>query len=195
MASREPELRNLKIAAEERWAFDRWRERVTFRDMEDRVKLPVEQGGLGYSISRPVLIRRAKDYRTTWATENDATRDEWRESELEDLAEQAQGIRAFLGPVDEAEARKLAAALGITIDALLTEPRWVRLVPLRDEKVRLAAWRELREVGVQRRKLLGLDAAIEVSVTTTSATESAIAELERQLDLIDSPPEREQANE
>lgn len=51
-----------KVAIEEEWAYDRRAERLSWRQMRDLSALPVERGGLGYSLGIATLQARADAY-------------------------------------------------------------------------------------------------------------------------------------
>lgn len=175
------ELADVAIMQEERWAYERRIDRLTYRAMADLARQGPEDGGLGRELSTATLVRRANAYRKSLMLEESETRDEHRARELESLDRQERALYAFLDPIDRAESHKVAAALGMTVDELIA--RKPMHVIMRADKLRIAAISQLRGVSESRRRLLGLDAPTEssVTVTTVDATDAALADLAAQL--------------
>ena len=175
------ELTDTVILQEERWAYERRVDRMTYRAMADLAVRPEAEGGLGRPVSTATLVRRANAYRKGLMLEEAETRDEYRARELEALDKQERALYTFLDPVDRAETSKVAGALGLTIDELMQ--RKPAFIVMRADKVRIAALSQLRAVSESRRRLLGLDAPTESSVTLTTvdATDAALADLAAQL--------------
>lgn len=174
-----------RLDAEERWVYERWLEGYRYDEIIDRAKLPVAEGGLERTLSMATVSRRRHAYSDKIAADNDIAREEHRAAELDRLNKQERLLRTLLEPIDRAATYPMALALGITVDELIaTRPRFI---VMREDGVKLAALREIRAVGAERRKLLGLDAPIETHVTVTNATDQALAELERQLEQHDAP--------
>lgn len=171
------------ILIEERWAYERRVDRLTYRAMADLVRQPQELGGLGRVLSTATLVRRANAYLKAMVEEEQETRDSHRARELEALDKQERALYTFLDPIDRAATQRVAGALGMTVDQI-TE-RKPGLIVMRDDKVRISALSQLRAVSESRRRLLGLDSPTEASVTITTvdATEQAISELVAQLGL------------
>jgi len=175
------ELIDIAIAKEERWAYERRVERLTYRAMADLSRQAVEQGGLGHEMSTATLVRRANAYRKGLMLEESETRDQHRGRELEALDRQERALYSFLDPVDQVASTAVARQIGMTLEQL-TRARPALLV-MRADKVRIAALAQLRGVSESRRKLLGLDAPTESSltVTTIDSTDAALADLAAQL--------------
>lgn len=175
------ELADVHTAQEERWAYERRVDRLTYRAMADLAKQAPEDGGLGRELSTATLVRRANAYRKSLMLEEDETRDQHRGRELESLDRQERALYTFLDPVDREATNLKAIALGMSVDELLVS-RPLHAV-LRDDKVRIAALAQLRAVSESRRRLLGTDAPAEahLAVTTTTATDEALADLAAQL--------------
>jgi hypothetical protein len=175
------ELIDIAIAHEERWAYERRVDRLTYRAMSDLAKQPPEDGGLGRELSTATLVRRANAYRKSLMLEESETRDEHRARELESLDRQERALYTFLDPIDRAESHKVAGAFGMTVEELIE--RKPLFVVMREDKVRISAISQLRAVSESRRRLLGLDAPTEssVTVTTVDATDQALADLAAQL--------------
>jgi len=176
-----PQLVDIAIAQEERWAYERRVDRLTYRAMADLSRRPSIDGGLDRELSTATLVRRANAYRKSLMLEESETRDEHRARELESLDRQERALYGFLDPVDQAASNLVAIQLGMTLDEL-TRVRPAMLV-MRDDKVRIAALSQLRGVSESRRRLLGLDAPTESSltVTTVDSTDAALADLAAQL--------------
>lgn len=149
------ELISVREMAAQRWAYERRLEHLSYREMAELAAAPEGFGGLGYLISEAQLKGLVMRYRDRMAEIEEASLDEHRERELADLDRQHRALVTFLDPVDRLETKRAAEALGTTED----DPR---IIALRDDKVRLAALREMRAVGESRRKLLGLDAPQQV---------------------------------
>jgi hypothetical protein len=175
------ELVDIAIAQEERWAYERRVERLTYRAMSDLSGEPLTAGGLGRTVSTATLVRRANAYRKSLILDERETRDEHRGRELEALDRQERALYTFLDPVDQAASAAVARQLDMSLDDL-ARIKPALLVP-REDKVRIAALAQLRAVSESRRKLLGLDAPTESSltVTTVDATDKALADLAAQL--------------
>jgi len=176
-----PDLVDVAIAQEERWAYERRVERLTYRAMADLSRQAVAQGGLGRELSTATLVRRANSYRKSLMLDESETRDQHRGRELEALDRQERALYSFLDPVDQAASTAIARQLGMSLDEL-TRVRPAMLV-MREDKVRIAALSQLRGVSESRRRLLGLDAPTESSltVTTVDSTDAALADLAAQL--------------
>lgn len=178
-------VNDARLAAEERWVYERWVEGYRLDEIADRAALPVHEGGLARRMSLNTISRRRRAYSDALAADNDVAREEHRQAELDRLNKQERLLKTMLEPIDRAATYPMALALGITVDELIaTRPRFI---VMREDGVKLAALREMRAVGAERRKLLGLDAPIETHVTVTNATDQALAELERQLEQNDAP--------
>jgi len=169
------------IAKEERWAYERRVDAMTTRAMADLARQPIENGGLGREMSTTTLARRASAYRKSLILEESETRDQHRGLELERLDRQERALYSFLDPVDQAASNLVAIQLGMTLEQF-TRARPALLV-MRADKIRIAALAQLRGVSESRRKLLGLDAPTESSltVTTIDSTDAALADLAEQL--------------
>lgn len=141
---------------EQRWAYERTLDHLSYRAMRELVR-EAPPVGLGYDLSEPTLKALVTEYRDRMADVEARTLDEHRERELEDLDAQHRTLVALLDPIDRAASAKTAKALGFeSVEAMAqAEPG---LLVLRDDKVLLTALAQLRAVGESRRKLLGLDA-------------------------------------
>lgn len=168
-----------KVLVEERWAYERRIERMTFRAMSDYSERPVEEGGLGYRLSAATLVRRCNDYLIVSLGHETETREAHRARELEALDKQERALYTFLDPVDRVATAKIATALGMELATLME--RKPHLIAYREDKVRIAAIAQLRLTGVERRKLLGLDEPVKAEVTVNTATDKALADLAAQL--------------
>jgi hypothetical protein len=185
------DLVDVIIAQQERWAYERRVDRLTYRAMADLAKLPHLQGGLDQEMSTGTLVRRANAYRKSLMLDESETREQHRGRELEALDRQERALYSFLDPVDQAASNLIAGQLGMTLDEL-TRVRPAMLV-MREDKIRIAALSQLRGVSESRRRLLGLDAPTESSltVTTVDSTDAALADLAAQLGKTPTP-ERQQ---
>lgn len=184
MGTKPRELTTAAIIAEQRWAYERRVERMTYRAMRDLVVLPVEQGGLGRDVSEATLMRRANDYLKLSTELETETRTVARGRELEALDRQERAIYPMLDIVDRPATMLKAAQLGL-------DPASPDAIVLRDDKTILVALAQLRATSESRRKLLGLDAPLEVGVTVTTATDKALADLAAQLGKPAPTPERQ----
>lgn len=108
-----------KTVNEERWAYARRMQRLSFEQMEELSAAPVERGGLGYVVPVRILKRRADAYfeqmRATVSDER-ATRAERQSYEIDERARAARADFVAAREVGDAKAveaadRRLAAAM------------------------------------------------------------------------------------
>jgi hypothetical protein len=159
------ELVEVRVMAEQRWAYERRMERLSYRAMRSLV-IEAPPAGLGYDLSEHQLKALVTGYRERMAGLEVETLEEHRERELADLDEQHRALVALLDPVDRVASAKVAAGLGFASVEELARAEPALLV-LRDDKVRIAALSSLRAVGESRRKLLGLDAPTQLKAEVT----------------------------
>lgn len=187
------ELIAVRVLHEQRWAYERTLEHLSYRAMRTLANHPPERGGLGYDLSEHALKSLVKGYRDRMAEVEARTLEEHRERELADLDDEHRMLSELLGPIDTGRAAVIAKHFGYdSIEAFVidnpTADVW------RDDGVRLRALRERRAVGESRRRLLGLDAPQSVKVDVT--THDAVAdELNAMLALLDPKGERTDAEE
>ena len=144
---RSDELLALRTLNEQRWAYDRRMEHLSYRSMRQLVGQapPV---GLGYDLSEHALKGLVNGYRDRMSEVHAIDLDEHRERELEDLdlaQRRAEGIVQLA-----AAALKRAAEL--------------EALDVHAAKALLDANRQLIGAGESRRKLLGLDAPTQAKV-------------------------------
>jgi hypothetical protein len=174
------EISATRLLIEQRWAYERHLEHLSYRDMRRLVIEPADRGGLGYDLGehalRGLVVGYVESARETLTEE----RGVYIARELADLDLQHRALAVVLSrSIDAAETAKVAAALGYESLAQLLKEAPDAAVPL-DARQITALLRELRAVGESRRKLLGLDAPLEARVEVTSR-DGVIAELEAML--------------
>lgn len=166
------DLVEARVIAEEDWTLEAFRARLTFADMRRRAILPVDQGGLGYSISehglRSLLAAARKRH-----GEAPSTREEKVERQGHEIDARARLARRDL----EAAYRDLAippptieeAGYDVELYKAETASHWKR----REAAVRLieSADRRLDAVMKHEANVFGLNAPtrIEADVTTHDA--------------------------
>jgi hypothetical protein len=172
------------VLEEERWAYDaRVQQRLTYREMEELSARPRAEGGLGRRIALSVLNVRVRDFRKWYVQIEEETREELRSREVEGMDVRQRAHATMLSRIDR-DATMLAARrlMGrhMTVEAALEE--CPEVVVLRDERIILAALQGMERVAAERRKLLGLDAPIElkaevnVNAAATEDLAKALAE-------------------
>lgn len=152
------ELIAVKVLREQRWAYERRLDHLSYHEIRLLSSAPVERGGLGYDISEHRLKGLVTGYRERMAEVEAEELDEHRARELADLDRVHRSLVSLIeDPVDRAASAPVAAAFGYrTVDELIANAPGS--VIMREDKTRLAALAQLRAVGESRRKLLGIDA-------------------------------------
>lgn len=171
-----------EVLEEERWAYERRvHERMTFRDMAELVARPKEEGGLGRAVSMTGLTRRVADFRKWYVQLETETREELRGREVEGMDVRQRAHMTMVSRIDR-DATMLGARIlmgrNMTIEDILEE--CPEVVVLRDERIILAALQGIERVAQERRRLLGLDAPVEVNANVSvhdAATEDLAAAL------------------
>lgn len=158
-----------EVLQEERWAYERRvHDRMTFRDMSELSVLPQSEGGLGRILSPATLTRRVKDFRLWYVKLEEETREELRSREVEGMDVRQRAHMTMVSRIDR-DATMLAArqlmGRNMPIDDILEE--CPEVVVLRDERIILAALQGIERVAEQRRRLLGLDAPVEVNANVS----------------------------
>lgn len=109
----------VKVALEERWAYARRMQKMSYQRMQDLAPLPAAEGGLGYPMTTRTLKRRAESYfvQMREALQADIALRAQRQSEEIDMrawaARQDLDAARAAGDDEAAEAadRRLAAAM------------------------------------------------------------------------------------
>lgn len=161
------ELIHARVLREQRWAYERRRERLSWGQIADLAPLPPERGGLGYPRSARALKAAYAEHVAEVVRLEEATRPEATTIALAAMDESYRELTRLAQPVDEVRtelARRAAEANGATADEL------ARIVVLRDEAAIRDAIKARHVIERDRAKLLGLDAPIVVDVTTHDAT-------------------------
>lgn len=175
---------SVRVEREERWCYERHvDDRLGIRVIAELAARPVDEGGLGYPLSFPIVSRRWRAYRAKLMEVESDKREDRVHTELETLAMLDRAALSMLGPIDEAATAK-ARARAQHAGADVTDPG---LVILRDETVRARAITELRRNSESRRRLLGDDAPTTVNANVT-VTDAATAELNAMLEEAGLPP-------
>ena len=171
------DVKATRLLEEQRWAYERHLEHMSYRDMRRAALEPASSGGLGYDLSEHALSGLVAGYLESARQTLTESRETYIARELADLDVQHRALAALLSrAVDHAETTKVAAALGYPDAAALLAAEPGLAVPLEVRTV-AALLRELRLVGESRRKLLGLDAPLEsrVEVATSDGVDAELA--------------------
>jgi len=157
--SRYSELAELGRADADLWIYSQRLKGYTIDQITALIALPKTAGGLGLKIGSSTVYRRIQSELGRRVELSDFKRDELRALELDRL----DGI--MLGALELA---------GKSHDP----DEWGVVSP-RDEKNRLVAMQTVLRISESRRKLLGLDAPLQVEaeVTTIDATDAAVLDL------------------
>ncbi|WP_372469213.1 hypothetical protein ACCO44_08155 [Microbacterium maritypicum] len=111
--SRQSELIAVRVLREQEWAYDAWRQRLSFAEISRRSDLPVAEGGLGHRLSEPQVKARLDAYRDRmrpFLEANAVTARERQIAELDELSRLAQAAlaqAATAGKLDKDAARLL----------------------------------------------------------------------------------------
>lgn len=187
------ELIAIRVLHEQRWAYERALEHLSYRGMRSLANHSVQAGGLGYDLSEHALKALVRGYRDRMAEVEERTLEEHRERELADLDDEHRMLAELLGPIDTGRAAVIARHLGYdSVEAFVIDNPDADV--WRDDGTRLRALRERRAVGESRRRLLGLDAPQSVKVEVTSR-DAVADELNAMLALLDPKGERQDAEE
>ena len=178
-------IEDVAALREQRWAYERRLERLSYAEVRDLAARPVSEGGLGRDMAVSALKQRVRDYMATMREVETETRDEHRARELAGLDAQEQALRAKTSRVDvEATLLRARVATGrsLTLDEVVAD--YPEALVLRDERIVVAAAAGLLRVSESRRKLLGLDEPLEAQVTvsheaTMEELDAALARLGR----------------
>lgn len=160
------ELIAVRVLHEQRWAYERALEHLSYREMRTLANRSPARGGLGYDLSEHALKALVKGYRDRMAEVEARTLEEHRERELADLDDEQRALAGLTGAIDLERAAIIAKHFGYdSVEAFVidnpTADVW------RDDGVRLRAHRERRAAGESRRRLLGLDAPVSAKVEIT----------------------------
>lgn len=161
------ELVHARVLREQRWAFERRRERLRWDQIADLAMRPPAEGGLGYARS-PRQLKAAYAIHVAEVVElEEATRPEATTIALATLDAIEREYVSMAGVVDAAatEARKRELIAEGADPVLVAD-----VVVLRSEDARGKALDGVLKVHDRRTKLLGLDAPIAVDVTHHDAT-------------------------
>lgn len=148
---RRSELIAVRVLREQEWAYDNWRQRLTYVDMARRSALPEGEGGLGYALSEYVVKQRLDGYRDRMKPLLEANAITARERQIAELDQLSRLAQAALAK---------AAGAGV----------------LDKDAAKL-----LLDIHTREAKLLGLDAAETIIVAPLSTREQVDAELEAML--------------
>lgn len=132
--SRQSELIAVRILHEQEWAYEAWRQRLSYAAIARRSALPVSEGGLGYPLSGQIVKSRLDGYRERMRPLLESSVESARERQVAELDELSRLAQAALAK----------AAAGGSID--------------RD------AARLLLDIHAREAKLLGLDVPVKVDL-------------------------------
>lgn len=160
------ELIAVRVEREEAWAYARHLEHLSYRAMR-AAALADPPHGLGYDLSEQMLKTRVTGYLERMRETLTDDRDAYIAREIADLDEQQRALMALLvRGVDLKATTILAGTLGYRSAGELVAREPELAVPL-DVPTTTLLLRELRAVGAERRKLLGLDAPIAARLDVT----------------------------
>lgn len=160
------ELIAVRVEREEAWAYARHLEHMSYRAMR-AAALADPPHGLGYDLSEHMLKTRVTGYLERMRDTLTDEREAYIARELNDLDLQHRALmRLLVDGVDLKATTMLAAGRGYGSAAELVKAEPELAVPL-DVATTTLLLRELRAVGAERRKLLGLDAPIAAKLDVT----------------------------
>lgn len=156
----------VRTLREQRWAYERTLEHLSYREMRALANRKPKHGGLGYDLSEQALKGLVRGYRERMADVEEHTLAEHRERELADLDALHRQLAALATPIDLERAAVVAKHFGYdSIEAFVVDNPTADV--WRDDGARIRALRERRAVGESRRRLLGLDAPVSAKVEIT----------------------------
>lgn len=156
----------VRVQREEAWAYARHLEHLSYRAMR-AAALADPPHGLGYDLSEQMLKTRVTGYLERMRETLTDDREAYIARELNDLDAQHRALmRLLVDGVDLKATTMLAAGRGYGSAAELVKAEPGLAVPL-DVATTTLLLRELRAVGAERRKLLGLDAPIAAKLDVT----------------------------
>lgn len=185
----------VKIEREEAWAYARHLEHLSYRAMRAAALADPDKGGLGYDLSEHMLKARVQGYLERMRETLSDDREAYVARELNDLDAQHRALMLLLAAgFDMAATTKVAASLGYRSAVALIDAEPELAVPY-DVQTTTLLLRELRAVGAERRKLLGLDAplAAKLDVTHHDAVAQELAAMLDELERNRKTPEKESA--
>lgn len=157
----------VRVQREEAWAYARHLEHMSYRAMRAAALADPADGGLGYDLSEHMLKTRVTGYLERMRDTLTDEREAYIARELNDLDAQHRALmRLLVDGVDLKATTMLAAGRGYDSAAELVKAEPGLAVPL-DVATTTLLLRELRAVGAERRKLLGLDAPIAAKLDVT----------------------------
>lgn len=160
------DLLAVKVLREQRWAYERRLDHLSYHEIRVLSSAPPEHGGLGYDVSEHRLKGLVTGYRERMAEVEAEELDEHRARELADLDVAQRRVDAI------AENAARAVARAAELEAL----------DVHASKVMLDATAQRRAIGESRRKLLGIDAPQQIKadvVVRDAVTEELNAMLAR----------------
>ena len=157
------ELAELGRADADLWIYSQRLKGYTVDQITALLALPADSGGLGLTIGSSTVYRRIQSELGRRVNLTDHKRDELRALELDRLDGLMLGALGLAGAYHDADEWGVVAA--------------------RDEKIRLAAMQTVLRISESRRKLLGLDAPLQVEaeIVTVDATDAAVLALVEQV--------------
>lgn len=188
-----------RTLVEQRWAYERRVERLTWQQISDLAPRPVAEGGLGYPRSAKSLRAAHAAYLSDAIADEQRTREEHVHAALLDLDTVSRNAADLAGLVDTARTKRDRVFLRIELQAMRRtdddgndvgplytdreiEQRVAAHVVFRSDADRLRALGTHLSTHDRRAKLLGLDAPDRLEVThhdgTIDAMNAALARLD-----------------